>query len=161
MTVQNDRKTKLLIVDINGNKGWWNAFPVKPIIGGVVVMAFEDKLPEELTMELKQEIIRCCVSDLRVMHARNYCHTDIRPANIMKIKGKYTLIDYGEAVEMNTRINVYTFAAGRKKLVDKRYDMDGTMEWGIMDDCLMLCRGLSLVDDAADVTEHLSFLDFL
>jgi hypothetical protein len=84
---------------------WWDS--KLPQVSGNRGIFFNLGLPVLMNdQQNKNKIFQDCMECLSRMHEKKYCHTDIRIPNIVSFHGKYTLIDYGEAVEVGKRVKV-------------------------------------------------------
>jgi tRNA A-37 threonylcarbamoyl transferase component Bud32 len=131
---------------------WWSE-GVKSITGGVIFMRLGEGLPKTLDDALRTRIINDCIPELRSIHELGYVHTDLRLPNILKFEEKYMPIDFGEAVEIGTDVNLSEFSEGRKKCLIYS-PLDSTIKWNAEHDIEMLFRAVyscpaDIVEDAA------------
>ena len=55
-----------------------------------------------------EKVYRDCFNDLVYIHEKDYIHTDIRMANVVKFGDKFSLVDFGLAVRAGSLVNLAT-----------------------------------------------------
>jgi serine/threonine protein kinase len=83
---------------------WWNRTLNDQFSGGVIFMnpgkqACSDFLPADQID--KVQLVRECVESLKRMHAKGYCHCDVRVPNICKFGDEFEMIDFGFARKLS------------------------------------------------------------
>ena len=116
-------------------------------------MRLGEDLPMTLDGALRTRIINDCIPELRKIHELGYVHTDLRRPNILKFDKKYMPIDFGEAVEIGTEVNLKEFSEGRKECL-LHSPLDSTIKWYAEHDIEMLFR--AVYSCPADVIENVN-----
>ena len=119
-------------------RGWWNTEPPVPSTGGVVVMKFGEHVSESEALVHRLQIFDNCYDCLDAMHEKEFCHTDVRLANVLRFGESFALVDFGEAVPVGTDVNIAKFSEGRKRLVTTG-SVD-SLRWQCKHDVAMLAR---------------------
>jgi hypothetical protein len=136
---------------VGSDEGWWSKKFYSQGCesqqgGGVLIMKVGENVPdlEDFNHNLRCDVVNDCLAVLRSVHQEGYCHTDLRLPNVLKFNGKYTPVDFGEAVLVGAEVCVDDFSEGRKKLLaDASSSRPGRkMEWHKEHDVEMLMRAV-------------------
>jgi hypothetical protein len=124
-------------------KIWWvSALRHLPTEGGVVAMKLGEKLGDDIdaNADLQIRIIDDCMSSLQRIHNAGYVHTDLRRPNLLLFNDTFMPVDFGEAVKIETAVDLNTFSSGRRNLTFNRNTE--IVHWGKEHDVEMLFRAV-------------------
>lgn len=140
---ENECKKRWKLKKSTKNIWWASAVRHLPGEGGVVVMKLGEKLGDDIdaNADLKIRIIDDCMNSLQRIHNAGYVHTDLRRPNLLLFNDKFMPVDFGEAVQIGTAVNLDDFSSGRRNLTFNR-NTAGNVEWGKEHDVDMLFRAV-------------------
>jgi hypothetical protein len=120
--------------------GWWNNDIHRSSSGGVIFMKIGEELSRDtLTIEDSKRIFNDCLQSLRILHSKGFYHTDVRLANIIRLKDTYELIDFGAAIKVGATVDTTEFSTDRRNLVTP---LQNEEKWSALHDVQLLTNSL-------------------